>query len=374
MAKILVIANILVPPIIAGSSKCIDAYITLLREMEHEVYFLYSGRETNEKIEAAKRYWGKNFLYYKYSQIIRVANWIKRNVVKVITGGYSIDYYYPVYGLVSFINRAQKKHHFDALIINYMWMTKLANRVNIPHKLLFTHDSFTNKRERIHEDMYSLSPIQEAKGLNRVDTILSIQEDESIVFRYLAPSIPVYTVFMPIQFKVSTISDNKNILFFSGDSEINRNGISYFINEVWPLVIKQEPEAKLLVAGSICKNLYIEDSSIRIIGFIDDADTFYNQGSIAINPVYQGTGLKIKTLEALSYGKVTVVHPHSVEGLYRKTDSPVFVANTTQEYAELIVNTLQGKIDKSKHQEICRNYIQEMNDYIKKQYNSINFK
>lgn len=374
MAKILIITNFLVPPIIAGSCKCVDSHISLLQEMGHEIFILYSGRETNDNIKVAKQYWGEKFLYYKYSQILRTANWLKRHMAKVFTHGYTIDYYYPSYGLVDFINDVQKDLHFDAIIINYIWMTKLAKHVKIPLKILFTHDSFTNKRERIQKEMYSLSPSQEAKGLERVNIILSIQEDESIVFRHLAPHIPVYTVFMPIQYKISAIANNRNILFFSGNSEINRNGINQFINEVWPLVIEQEQNARLIIGGAICKSLYIKNNSITKMGIIDDVDAFYNLGDIAINPVYQGTGLKIKTLEALSYGKITIVHPHSIEGLYRKTNSPVFIANTAQEYAKLIIETLRGQISKLEYKESCREYIESMNNYIKRQYKLIKFK
>ena len=41
--------------------------------------------------------------------------------------------------------------------------------------------------------------------------------------------------------------------------------------------------------------------NVIICGYIYDLSAFYRQGDVAINPVYLGTGIKIKTFEALSY-------------------------------------------------------------------------
>lgn len=373
MAKILVVANFLVPPIHAGSCRCIAAYTSLLKEMGHDVYFLYSGRDAIHKVKEAKTYWGDRFLHYEYSQMLRGMNLIKRKLIDACLRGYTIDYFYPVYGLSAFVSKAHKRIGFDAIIINYPWMSPLLPKVDIKKKYIFTHDCFTYKRERIKENMYSLSPNQEAKALRRADVILSIQDNESLIFRYLLPDKPVYSVYMPIVFKPSPVSCNKNILFFSGNSDINRNGLNFFIREVFPLITVLEKDAKLVIAGSICRSLSINDSRISVLGFIDDVDAFYASGNVVINPVYQGTGLKIKTIEAISYGKAIVVHPHSVDGLYKHYQAPVFVAHTAQQYADHIFNILQGRVNIEKHAQACKEYIDEMNGFIKRQYEMAGF-
>lgn len=377
MARILIVANFLVPPIIAGSCRCVDSYCLLLRNLGHEVYFLYSGRENDVNIEEAKCYWGKNFLYYKYSSLLRYANYLKRKLIYWFSNRkYSVDYYYPLWGLGSYVNECQKKYDFDAIIVNYIWMTKLLAKVDIQHKILFSHDSFTNKSLRILQQIYSLSANQEAKGLQRCDAVLSIQDNESIVFNYLVPHIPIYTVYMPIPYKYSSIVGNKNILFFSGNSDINLNGIHWFINEVFSQVVLKDSEVRLLIGGGICRALNEESSQsgVELLGLVDDVDSFYQQGDIVINPVYQGTGLKIKTLEGISYGKIAIVHPHSVDGLYKHDKAPVLVAYDREEYVRFIVDAIDGRIDKQATKIRCENYIDEMNSHIVKQYNSIKLK
>lgn len=55
---------------------------------------------------------------------------------------------------------------------------------------------------------------------------------------------------------------------------------------------------------------------------------------LAINPVYQGTGLKIKTFESISFDKVTLVHPHSMAGVFRKDKAPLFASEKPDMWAE----------------------------------------
>lgn len=373
MAKILVVCNFLVPPVNAGSCKCVDAYVQLLKKLGHEVYILYSGRESEERIGIARGYWGNYFLYYKYSNFLRLSNWIKRNLIYRFTREYSIGYYYPVYGLSRYVNKLHQNISFDSIIINYIWMTPLLKHINIKHKILFTHDCFTNKKERIKQELYSLTPKQEARGLNRADTLLSIQDTESAFFRFLVPNKPIFTVYMPIGFHKKIVNQNNVILFFSGDSELNRNGLNYFLNEVFETVILNHPSVKLIIGGGICKNLKIDDKHIELLGFIDDVDSFYSLGNIVINPVYQGTGLKIKTLEAISYGKVVIVHPHSVEGLYDKENAPVRVAFSSQEFVEHVNIALDGNVDMVQHTIVCEEYINKMNNYIYSQYSKVKF-
>ena len=376
MAKILVVSNVLVPPFLSGTQQFIYNYCVTLKEIGHEVFFLYSGFASEKESERANQFWDGRFFHYKYSFFLRAANLIKRKVVYAIKGNnYSIGYYYPVFGLNSFVEKIHKKYGFDAVIVNYPFMTPLLLKTSIPNKILSTIDKFTDKRETIHAEYYSLSSQQEKEALSRADQILSIQEEETEYFKTLLPEKPIYTVFTQFEYH-KTLSPNTNyILFFSGNSDLNMNGITYFIDKVWPLVKKEVPEAKLVIGGGICKALrnVIKDADIELVGYVDDVDEFYHRGNIAINPVYQGTGLKIKTLEALAYGKIMVVHPHSVAGLYKKDTVPVFVGDTDEKYANYLIQAIKGKITPQEISERCRQYVTEMDNYIVEQYKQVKF-
>ena len=158
----------------------------------------------------------------------------------------------------------------------------------------------------------------------------------------------------------------------SGKSILNVNGIHYFITEVFPLILEEEPEVQLVIGGSICDVLpQIENSNIKLLGRIDEEEKFYEMGDIAINPIYQGTGLKIKTFEALAYGKVTIVHPHSAEGIYQPQKAPVFIGHTPQEFAKHVVDALSDIKLRKLYSDKAVAYIQDLNLFIERQYHQI---
>lgn len=375
MAKILVVGNILVPPIIAGSCRCISNYSSLLLNQGHEVHYLYSGYSTPDEDEKANLYWNGKYHHYQYSLMLRAANLLYRKLYFMFhKHSYSIDYYYPVFGLEDYLSKLHRHEHFDAIIVNYPWMSKLLTRTDIPKKILFTHDKFTNKKQLINAEYYSLTEQQEKDALNRADVVLSIQDEETVFFKKLLPHKEIRTVYTTFDFQETTLCGNDNILFFSGNSDLNLNGIVFFISKVLPLILEERPKAKLLIAGSICKALStrVLPENVILEGFVNDPYDFYKKGDISINPVYQGTGLKIKTLESISFGKITVVHPHSIEGLYKHKESPVFVGDTPESYAKIIIKALNRDIDFYENQDSCKRYIAEMNQYINKQFKEIN--
>jgi len=83
----------------------------------------------------------------------------------------------------------------------------------------------------------------------------------------------------------------------------------------------------------VTRLLYYEDSSIRefqqgrphinLLGFVEDLSTVYAASKAAISPV-DGTGLKIKAVEALGHGRPVFASRHSIEGLAPGYDRCVF--------------------------------------------------
>ncbi|WP_302977569.1 glycosyltransferase family 4 protein [Paraprevotella clara] len=372
MKKILVVSPVQTPPVSSGSQKCIYEYCELLRAIGFEVYFLYIKGQ-NEVEKQLKNYWGDRLFIYKRNFILDV---FKRGFIecrKKISGYNAIDDLYPI-GLTHYVDTLQKKNNFDAIIINYAILSKLFTSKLNCKKILYAHDCLSFKKQRLNVKQFwiDLTPNQEAKGLQRCDTVLSIQENEAIYFKYLYPQGNIVTVYSNFKVGRQTITGNKNILFLSGKSILNVNGIHYFITEVFPLILEEEPEVQLVIGGSICDVLpQIENSNIKLLGRIDEEEKFYEMGDIAINPIYQGTGLKIKTFEALAYGKVTIVHPHSAEGIYQPQKAPVFIGHTPQEFAKHVVDALSDIKLRKLYSDKAVAYIQDLNLFIERQYHQI---
>lgn len=372
--RILVASDVVTHPVQAGNQQCIMQYVKILKELGFEVYYLYvdlvEGRQDTSDMQA---YWGNKY-YFSYStptwQII--SQKIRRRIERQYFSD-KVDIYYP-HGLTSFVNKLHTRHHFDYLIVNYVWISKLAE-CNIPVKAIFTHDVFSDRNKKIgkKDAWFSFKPKEEAKAISRFSKVLSIQEEESEWFRKIAPSSNIYTVYSAFDFVEQQITCNNNILFFSGGNELNKTGITRFIYDVLPLLIKENDNIRLLLGGGICGCFKQEELDHHIVlkGSYDNPDDFYALGDICINPVFSGSGLKIKTFEALAHGKVTIVDPHSALGVYLPENIPLFRAKSPEEYVKIVsvyLNDIEALLRK---REECKTYILLLNEYIISQYKKV---
>ncbi len=132
-----------------------------------------------------------------------------------------------------------------------------------------------------------------------------------------------------ILLKTNTESVTRELIFgFIGklSYRANYNGLLYFINNVWNSYIKNNSQAKLVIAGSgeIPEKLRsaIESSkNIVLLGFVESAELFWNQISVLVVPIAEGGGSNIKVAEAFIHGKKVIAHPFASRGYNDFIDS-----------------------------------------------------
>lgn len=378
MKNILVISDVPIYEMKSGNRQGIHAYCEVLKKQSNNIFFaLLTNNGTSEKdIDLTKQYIGdKNFFLYKSSFFEQKKHaLILRFRRRFCNYNYKIDDYCHS-GIKHFIKKLTNENRFDAVIVNYVYFSKLLDYCNVPKKIIYTHDVYLLNKERTGlPSIYSLSPDQESKGLHRADILLAVQENEQVLFHYLAPSVKCYCVYSPFPFIKQDLTNNSNILFFSGNNQFNIQGISWFINKIFPDIIEACPDARLLLGGNICDTFNKSNAphsvakNIILCGKYDKPSEFYKLGDISINPVFKGSGLKIKTFEALSYGKTTIVHTHSSEGIFKKHSAPLFITDNEHQFSKYVIDTLLDYKIREEYQNKDEYYISEYNEYISKQY------
>ena len=269
------------------------------------------------------------------------------------------------------VNKLDAQYHFDVCIINYYYLSRLFEHIHIPKKAIATHDAIAYKDLKIGMPTMCITADTEAKAMQRCPHIFALQEQEADYFQILSPNSKVYNLYGKYHYHPQPVMGSQKMVFLSGNNEFNQNGIKWFLKEVFPVIRKSFPSAELLVGGSICKVLpsigRIE--GVTAMGYIENPADFYAKADVAINPVFQGTGLKIKTFEAISFDKVTLVHPHSMAGVFRKDDAPLFASDKPEDWV-VYLKKIWGYPDainaiKQKDKE----YLQAMNEFIVSEYN-----
>lgn len=141
-----------------------------------------------------------------------------------------------------------------------------------------------------------------------------------------------------------------NLLFVGADYQPNIDAVKWYIDEIADGV---RNKAKLTVVGYKMEKYksVFEHENVIIKGTVDDLTKFYVDSDIVIAPLFSGGGMKIKTAEALSYGKIFVGTDESLTGYWesvpeRLRNKFVFKENTALEYIELFNDMYEKTFDK----------------------------
>lgn len=115
------------------------------------------------------------------------------------------------------------------------------------------------------------------------------------------------------------INRNHTILLFNGtlDYEPNADGVTSIVHKLMPLL---PDNVVVLVCGRLLDPsfVYLKDlqaPGFTMVGYVDDIDTYFRAADVFINPVSTGGGVKVKVMEALSYGLPVVSYASGVAGI-----------------------------------------------------------
>jgi glycosyltransferase involved in cell wall biosynthesis len=131
----------------------------------------------------------------------------------------------------------------------------------------------------------------------------------------------------------------RNILFVGSPTTVNVNAVSYFTDEVLPIIRSKSPGAKFVVAGKICQNVPDRSDYVKL-GEMPDLTPAYDIADVVVNPRRFGSGLSIKSIEALSYGKPLVATPSGCSGMEDGADTAFVLAHTPEQLAAGVLRLL----------------------------------
>ncbi len=125
------------------------------------------------------------------------------------------------------------------------------------------------------------------------------------------------------------------ISFFGSSSWPNIDGLQWFHDAVLPLL--GELSQKCIANGTISGSpLSIFSPRIAKGKVFSSLGEYYKSIDIAINPAPYGSGLKIKTVEAIAYGIPLVTTSAGAQGLREEAGTSFLLADTPEEFAAAI--------------------------------------
>jgi len=253
--------------------------------------------------------------------------------------------------LVELLRQIDRVWRPDIHLAEYVFMTRsfplLRSR---PPKIINAHDAYSTMRAKLGPDGLSdgpsMSEDEEGQLLRRADAIIAIQPDEARLFSRLAPQSKVVTVGVDfaVPAEVPDVSA-PTVLVVGYDNLLNVRGLQDFLRLAWPRIRERVPAAQLRIAGLVGGAIANPPEGVRVLGAVANLDAEYQGAGVVINPTVGGTGLKIKTVEALSQLRPVVTWASGVDGMAPQMRALCRIASDWDEFAAHVVALLKEPID-----------------------------
>lgn len=330
--RVLIVTPTYTHPIDQGNSARINAFGRQLKQRGIEVdvlYFVLDGFR-GDGLEQMQREWSQVELLdaVPHKQQSCAAHW-------------ALDDWCPD-SLIRRVRILTEQREYNAVVVNYVWLSAALEGVRHSLRILDTHDVF-GERAQIARDAgmepswYFTSAAEERRGLQRADVVIAIQDQERLHFASQT-NRPVITAGHIVDAPPSLSRPDSERIEFGYFASANPWNIASLRSLDLSLQKRNHPPS-WAVAGSICARMGPSHSNPIRIGRVNRPVDFYDMVDCVINPMTAGTGLKIKSIEALAHGRPLIGTTQAYLGLNvlhdaQRLTSTDEVADAMHEYAQ----------------------------------------
>lgn len=130
----------------------------------------------------------------------------------------------------------------------------------------------------------------------------------------------------------------------------NRNGVLWFLQYCWPMIQDQIPHAHLQVIGRDSKHLVrlisnnniVNKENISYVENVVHVAEYIQRASVAVVPILQGAGTRIKILEAMACCTPVVSTTLGASGLDLENGKHILMADAPGDFSNQIISLLNN--------------------------------
>ena len=223
-----------------------------------------------------------------------------------------------------------RSHNLEHII----WK-RLANETHNPAKKIYLN-LLSNQLKK-----YELNVI------NDVDGIACISVEDEKKYKSLDYNKPIICTPFGLDINEYVPEDKKTheeIKFFhlgAMDWKPNLEGVSWLVENVWPKIKREIPNAELHLAGKNMPNWFLDEKFEGIVNHkeVENAIEFMNSMDIMLVPLFSAGGIRVKIIEGMALSKPIISTSIGAEGIEHNQN--IKIANNEDEFiiqAKSLVN------------------------------------
>lgn len=278
---------------------------------------------------SSQSYFVSRFLFENFGEELKQK--LKLNKYDIIQiEGLFMAVYIPLIKKISSAKIVLRAHNIEHVI----WERHIQNEKNILKKWYL---NLQNKRLKHFE----------TDILNSVDAVVTITTEDEKYIRDKFPSQNITTAITGISlsdYPLAQKSAEPNTVFYFGSMDWlpNQEAVEWFVSNCWQKIKQEIPSAKFIIAGRNMPERIkaLEANGIKCVENVADKNEFYHTYQLMIVPLLSGSGLRIKIIEGMAFGKTIVSTSVGAEGIPVNNGHEVIIADSADEIVKAVVNLL----------------------------------
>jgi O-antigen biosynthesis protein len=191
-----------------------------------------------------------------------------------------------------------------------------------------------------------ITELDELNLISKSDLALVVsQTEKEILSERTKTPIKVVSNVHKLHERTTSILNRSDLIFIGGFShKPNEDGISWFIQEIFPKVLEKLPKARLKIIGSNVPNWLnnLSHPNISVIGWVEKVEPHYSSARVSIAPLRYGAGVKGKVGESLSLATPMVLTNVAAEGMSLTNRQNALIEDDPDRFAAAIIEAMES--------------------------------
>jgi glycosyltransferase involved in cell wall biosynthesis len=147
------------------------------------------------------------------------------------------------------------------------------------------------------------------------------------------------------EYHVDNPERRQNHLIFSGSFRYiaNYQAVVWFLEKVYPLILKSVSDTQLLITGDHADLPLPMTTNVHLTGHVEDIKSLIASCDVSIVPIWSGGGTRLKILEAMALGTPIVSTSKGAEGLLAVDGNSILIADEPERFASAVIRLLQDR-------------------------------
>ncbi|MBC7339106.1 MAG: glycosyltransferase [Firmicutes bacterium] len=195
---------------------------------------------------------------------------------------------------------------------------------------------------------------EELSACANADVVITVTELERDLVRSLVPAVRVAMIpNVHEPHPIGSSFSRRSGLIFVGNffHHPNLDGVGWFLEAVWPLIVREEPAMTMRIVGNapppvlrqLCSQAELAGGSITLIGYVPDVLPYLGEARVSVAPLRAGAGMKGKIAEALAAGLPVVSTSVGAEGMGLQDGKHVLIADNPEAFAEAVLRLYRDR-------------------------------